>query len=541
MLKRRRSFSTPAVPCVPSLGRTYVHDPAAYGVKDGSVIVGRGELDTLAGRVTMVDGGFDPLHPGHLAYFRAAAALGLPLLCNVRDDTYLTEVKGRPPLLPHAARAELLDSLETVAYVHPCTTSTLDVLRKLRPRMYAKGADWRGRLPAPETRLCAREGIDIVFLDTVRGSSTQLVRDFVARAEEGRQDNQPPVIAKPEPLPQAQVFGCIGSTHMNRYLSGVARFNHLLGERLRVPCLTFTEAAALGDAPVLLSVKFSDSSHAEIRAFEAAATRLVRRRAPFALFFHSFDGHPLERQLAEEAFTVFAGNAEIASRLRAVDVPSLALWCPSLLDGENLLGRDHLTLFSFGMSHKMQPAHYLTLHELLDDAEIAHTLLVSTAFHEKAHFGDVDEIAQGFRRIFGPTVHLLGFLSDAAVGHFLGRADVFCAFFPSGVRANNTSVAAAMSRGVPVLTNLDAFSPAWMDHGHNVLDIARLVPTDFAPTRLASLARQARCDVEAHAGWSALAHAMTTSCERDCATVPAVTDGYTPAFAAAVPYASTRR
>lgn len=473
------------------------------------MIVGRDELGTLAGRVTMVDGGFDPLHPGHLAYFRAAAGLGLPVLCNVRDDAYLTDVKGRPPLLSHEARTELLHALETIAHVHPCSTSTLDVLEQLRPAVYAKGADWRGRLPEAETRLCNGTGIEVAFLDTVSGSSTLLVRDFMARA-----DRPAPPARAPEPVARSlgtgpQPFGCIGSTHMNQYLSGVARFNHLLGERLGVRCLTFTEAAALGDAPVLLSVKFSDCTAAELRAFEAAAIRLERRRAPFSLFMHSFDGLPLEHRLATGASAVFAGNAEIAACLAELGVPPRSLWCPSLLDDDVLPGRGALTLFSFGMSHKMQPAHYRRLHELLDSAGIAHTLLVSTAFHEKASFGDLDEIALGFRRIFGPTVHLLGFLSDAAVGYFLARADVFCAFFPSGVRANNTSVAAAMSRMIPVLTNLDSFSPAWMQHGHNVLDIARLEHADLAPSRLSSLARQAARDVETHAGWNALTRAVT--------------------------------
>ena len=36
------------------------------------MIVATRELSGHRGRVTMVDGGFDPLHPGHVAYFEAA-------------------------------------------------------------------------------------------------------------------------------------------------------------------------------------------------------------------------------------------------------------------------------------------------------------------------------------------------------------------------------------------------------------------------------------------------------------------------------------
>jgi nicotinic acid mononucleotide adenylyltransferase len=41
-------------------------------------------LKEYRGRVAMVDGAFDPLHRGHIEYFRAAAELGLPLLCNLQ-------------------------------------------------------------------------------------------------------------------------------------------------------------------------------------------------------------------------------------------------------------------------------------------------------------------------------------------------------------------------------------------------------------------------------------------------------------------------
>ena len=34
----------------------------------------------------MVDGGFDPLHEGHIAYFAAAAELGVPVLCNLASE-----------------------------------------------------------------------------------------------------------------------------------------------------------------------------------------------------------------------------------------------------------------------------------------------------------------------------------------------------------------------------------------------------------------------------------------------------------------------
>ena len=50
---------------------------------------------------------------------------------------------------------------------------------------------------------------------------------------------------------------------------------------------------------------------------------------------------------------------------------------------------------------------------------------------------------------------------------------MLAAFFPSGVRANNGTVAAAMEHGAVVITNLDEFSPPEFVHMHNVVDINR--------------------------------------------------------------------
>ncbi|MEJ7892778.1 MAG: hypothetical protein WKF94_09060 [Solirubrobacteraceae bacterium] len=58
------------------------------------------------------------------------------------------------------------------------------------------------------------------------------------------------------------------------------------------------------------------------------------------------------------------------------------------------------------------------------------------------------------------------------------------------MRANNTSVAAAMEEGAIVITNLDKFSPAWFEHGVNVLDIGQLdrLPDDVLTLRQLSAA-----------------------------------------------------
>ena len=131
------------------------------------------------GEVAMVDGAFDPLHQGHIEYFRAASELGSPLLCNVASDRYV-RTKHRP-LLDEQQRAAIIDAIRYVSFVHIYQIDTETVLRQLRPRYYVKGSDWRERgLPPQQIDICREFGIEIVYLDTVLDSSSRILRNYCA-------------------------------------------------------------------------------------------------------------------------------------------------------------------------------------------------------------------------------------------------------------------------------------------------------------------------------------------------------------------------
>ena len=137
------------------------------------------QLEHYRGVVAMVDGAFDPLHPGHIEYFKAAAQLGAPVLCNVASDRYVS-TKHRP-LLNETQRAAILDAIRYIDYVHIYQIDTETVLRQLRPRYYVKGSDWRERgLPPEQIAICREHGIGIVYLDTVLDSSSRILRDYCA-------------------------------------------------------------------------------------------------------------------------------------------------------------------------------------------------------------------------------------------------------------------------------------------------------------------------------------------------------------------------
>jgi cytidyltransferase-like protein len=144
------------------------------------MIVDSRGLSELARKVVMVDGSFDPLHDGHIAYFAEAAALGMPVLCNIAPDSW-TQSKHRI-LLPQAVRAVVIDAIRYVSYVHASELTTNEVLQLLKPRMYVKGNDWlaRGGIPATEQATCTANGIEVVYVDTVRNSSSRILRDWTA-------------------------------------------------------------------------------------------------------------------------------------------------------------------------------------------------------------------------------------------------------------------------------------------------------------------------------------------------------------------------
>lgn len=64
-------------------------------------------------KIVLVSGGFDPLHSGHTAYFRAARELGDKLIVGVNSDAWLTRKKGRA-FMPWAERADIIGNLHVV-------------------------------------------------------------------------------------------------------------------------------------------------------------------------------------------------------------------------------------------------------------------------------------------------------------------------------------------------------------------------------------------------------------------------------------------
>jgi cytidyltransferase-like protein len=66
--------------------------------------------------IVLITGGFDPLHSGHIAYFRAAKKLGDILVVGVNSDAWLTRKKGAP-FMPFTERANVVRNIVGVDFV----------------------------------------------------------------------------------------------------------------------------------------------------------------------------------------------------------------------------------------------------------------------------------------------------------------------------------------------------------------------------------------------------------------------------------------
>jgi cytidyltransferase-like protein len=67
-------------------------------------------------KIVLITGGFDPLHSGHIAYFKAAKKLGDRLIVGVNSDAWLTRKKGSP-FMPVWERVTLIQELKCVDQV----------------------------------------------------------------------------------------------------------------------------------------------------------------------------------------------------------------------------------------------------------------------------------------------------------------------------------------------------------------------------------------------------------------------------------------
>ncbi|HLG54992.1 MAG TPA: hypothetical protein VI485_06650 [Vicinamibacterales bacterium] len=297
------------------------------------------------------------------------------------------------------------------------------------------------------------------------------------------------------------MIDCIAGYHLNPWTCGIAKFNAILAKYLGVPVVGLRAVELGSHSRPLLSLKLSEFSAADAADLDLWG---VAHAGQFELFLHAFDGTEIEQRLVAAAAKVYCGNSELFTQLRPARPDILELFCPGTILNPQRFQRTELSVFTFGMAHKIRVPLYRRLRDLLDATGKSYSVYVSTALHENTSFdGSFVVRFEELQSIFNGQVYFMGYLSDTAVFNHLMDCTFLAAFFEKGLRANNTTVNAAMESGCAVITNLDEHSPAGFAHMQNVIDISlcdRLPDVD----QTQRIGRAAREIAQGRYGWDQL-------------------------------------
>jgi len=124
-------------------------------------------------KVSIVSGGFDPIHVGHIELFERARELSDELWVILNTDEFLVNKKGKP-FMPLQERRKILKSLRVVDVVVPSVDKdqtvckTLKKLKKITANgatqlLFCNGGDRTSGKNTPEHKLCEEIGIKTVY------------------------------------------------------------------------------------------------------------------------------------------------------------------------------------------------------------------------------------------------------------------------------------------------------------------------------------------------------------------------------------------
>ena len=93
-------------------------------------------------KMILVTGGFDPIHSGHIAYFKAARELGDHLIVGLNSDAWLTRKKEKP-FMPFEERAAIIKELGCVDEVIGFNDDDGSACNAIGHVLSTKGSSWR--------------------------------------------------------------------------------------------------------------------------------------------------------------------------------------------------------------------------------------------------------------------------------------------------------------------------------------------------------------------------------------------------------------
>jgi hypothetical protein len=266
----------------------------------------------------------------------------------------------------------------------------------------------------------------------------------------------------------------IVSLHTNTWGCGIAKYNSELAKILDANLVSVETWLNTDIENVILSVGFSEFSQKDILRIENYLKQSVKS---FILILHSINEDYPCYKILKLAQKVIVLNAELLSKVNSLGFDAEISYTPSLLTLHQATNskENDFKLFTFGMGHKHEFDELKVLLDKLRKWGKNPTINISSAIHAGSQPLDllISEINLLSNTLEVP-INFLGFLSDEALLVEMNKSDLVFRFFESGIRSNNTTAMTALHNGIPLITNTDNFSPKWLQHNHNFLEIEQL-------------------------------------------------------------------
>jgi len=142
-------------------------------------------------KISVVSGGFDPIHSGHISYINSAKAFGEYLIIALNSDEWLRRKKGKE-FMPFEERKSVLENIrgvdEVIGFEDDELGSCLKALEQIKAKYpnatitFCNGGD-RGKDNIPEMAI---EGINFEFSvggDDKKNSSSWILKNWKYESE----------------------------------------------------------------------------------------------------------------------------------------------------------------------------------------------------------------------------------------------------------------------------------------------------------------------------------------------------------------------
>jgi rfaE bifunctional protein nucleotidyltransferase chain/domain len=141
------------------------------------------ELKKNGKKMVFTNGCFDIVHAGHIDYLEKAKELGDVLIVGVNSDSSVKRIKGdKRPIVDQKYRIRLLEGIQSIDHIVVFEQDTpLELIKKVKPDILVKGADWKDKGVVGEDLVKAYGG-KVKLIELLPGISTSIMIENILRS-----------------------------------------------------------------------------------------------------------------------------------------------------------------------------------------------------------------------------------------------------------------------------------------------------------------------------------------------------------------------